>query len=669
MASAQTMQSRQHKNPNIDKLVEQEEKILEKYEVKKDQIADADIRDFVMTLLQGLDRNIRQFKTNKFFIAVFGALKAGKSTLINALAERYTSPTGYGYETTLHCSLILCADEEHPEGIYLYQLTGNKKLEKTDRQEKARELLDYFRGLYDWEFISKGGNWERSERYLLNGHDLHPSKDNLRAVLTEAVLSRYPQLMLVEIRIKPEKDDNFLQENIGILDMPGLDGSIANAESDPIIAELPRAADYFLYVQSSITAINSGAKDYILSLIDHSKEYIVVFNEIRAQYWLKPEVQSQVIEEQNSKAIEHLAKRLGVNPPCSFRINAAQAWDSKNKRFQADKLLDGFTLEKLYADSHIQELKNEIFKLCRNNVTEILDKNALSSLKEWIKATQDLEGFIKLQEEIKQQWKLDCEKWQDAIVQKVADIHLTEEGEDEPLTINGALAEVKEKIKKLFKENIKEVEKCNIKNYLGNDYDKTKREQYASVDKKLLEEICGEKEKNVIGNKSRILCRKFVEKVRTRVEKQIDFRLSTQNDESMLLHADNYTDALDGVNASISSSNIIFKIVPNEEEKPLISWIRRRWISESAKRNCCSDYIEDFQKRFDKAVEMYSESHVKLIASWATGLSKTLQEDWKKWQEEHTKIKEKVDANIEFIHEFQKDLSALEEARKRIYQS
>ena len=62
MASAQTMQSRQHKNPNIDKLVEQEEKILKKYEVKKDQIADADIRDFVMTLLQGLDRNIRQFR-------------------------------------------------------------------------------------------------------------------------------------------------------------------------------------------------------------------------------------------------------------------------------------------------------------------------------------------------------------------------------------------------------------------------------------------------------------------------------------------------------------------------------------------------------------------------------------------------------------------------------
>lgn len=667
MASAQTMQSRQHKNPNIDKLVEQEEKILEKYEIKKDQIADADIRGFMTTLLHELDRNIRQFKTNRFFIAVFGALKAGKSTLINALAEHYTSPSGYGYETTLHCSLILCADEEHPEGIYLYQLTGNKKREETDRQEKARELLDYFRGLYDWEFISKGGNWERSERYLLNGHDLHPSKDNLEAVLTEAVLSRYPQLMLVEIRIKSEKDDNFLLKNIGILDMPGLDGSIANVKTDPIIAELPKAADYFLYVQSSIAAINSGARDYILSLINNSKEYIVVFNEIRAQYWLKSEVQSEVIEEQNNKAIGHLAKSLGVNPPRSFRINAAQAWDSKNRRFQVDKLMDGLTLEKLYDDSHIQDLKNEISKLCQNSVTEILDKNALNSLKEWIKTALPLEDFIKLQEEIKQRWEQDREKW-NAIDQKFNDIRLTEKD----LTIDGALAEVKENIKKLFnEENIKKPEKCDIKNYLGDDYDKTKQEQYAKADKKLLKEVCGDKEKNEIGNKSRILCKQFVEMVRAAVEEQIDFRLSTQNDESMLLHADKYKKELENVKARINSAhNIIFRIASNENNEALIPWKQRLlWISDKAKKDCRSDYIKDFQERFDEAVEMYSESHVNLIASWATGLSKTLNGDGEKWQEEYTKIKEKVDANIEFIHEFQKDLSALEEARKRIYQS
>ncbi len=668
MPSVQTMQSRQHKNPNIDKLVEQEEKILEKYEVKKDLIADADIRDFVMTLLQGLDRNIRQFKTNKFFIAVFGALKAGKSTLINALAERYTSPTGYGYETTLHCSLILCADAEHPEGIYLYQLTGNKKLEKTDLQKQARRLLDYFRGLYDWRFISNSGNWERSERYLLNGHDLHPSKDNLRAVLTEAVLSRYPQLMLVEIRIKPEKDDNFLQENIGILDMPGLDGSIANAESDPIIAELPRAADYFLYVQSSITAINSGAKDYILSLIDHSKEYIVVFNEIRAQYWLKPEVQSQVIEEQNSKAIEHLAKRLGVNPPCSFRINAAQAWDSKNKRFQADKLLDGFTLEKLYADSHIQELKNEIFKLCRNNVTEILDKNALNSLKEWIKATQDLEDFAKLQEEINQRWKQDLEKW-DAINQKFGDIRLTDEDkEDEPISIEDKLAEVKEKIENLFfneQNNSSMLQK--IPKF--EDFKKEKKIQYAKVDKELLKIVWPPEGRSKIRNQSRRECNHFVEKLQNAIEKIIDLPLNTKNNESLLLHAANYTSKLDEIKEAINSADGSLDIVSNDSNDPLIAWSGRLWMTDNKKAKARIDYFEDFQKRFKEAVEKYSEDKIKLISGCSDDLQEALCKDGGKWKNEYNEKTKKITADIEFIREFQKDLSDLEEARKRVYQS
>lgn len=666
MASAQIMQSRQHKNPNIDKLVELEDKIFEKYEAKKKQIADADISGFMTTLLHELDRNIRQFKTNRFFIAVFGALKAGKSTLINALAEHYTSPTGYGYETTLHCSLILCADEEHPEGIYLYQLIGNKKREETDRQEKARELLDYFRGLYDWEFISKGGNWERSERYLLNGHDLHPSKDNLEAVLTEAVLSRYPQLMLVEIRINSEKDDNFLLENIGILDMPGLDGSIANVKNDPFIAELPKAADYFLYVQSSIAAINSGAKDYILSLIDNSKDYIVVFNEIRAQYWLKSEVQSEVMEEQNNKAIGHLAKSLGVNPPRSFRINAAQAWDSKNRHFLTDKLMDGFTLEKLYSDSHIQELKNEIFKLCRNNVTEILDKNALNSLKEWIKTAQSLEDFIKLQE-INQLWKHDLEKW-DTIDQKFNDIRLTEKN----LTKEDALAEVKEKIKNLFKEkiNILNVSTSVVKNYLGNDYAKEKRKQYDNVDKKLEEKVCGSELKNDIENQTRIYCDKFVDTVRAAVEKQIDFRLNTKNDESLLSHAVNYKKKLESIKARIKSANNTFKIDSNTDEQPLIPWWRR-WeplLSKSI-NDCYSDYFKDFQKRFEDAVEKYVESKMDLIRFSVSDLQKALNDDGCKWRIEYTEMTEKVNADIEFIREFQKDLSDLEEARKRVYQS
>lgn len=70
----------------------------------------ADVKDLTKEILKGLHKRILQFQTNKFFVAVFGSLKAGKSTLINALMGRHVNPTGYGQETTRHCSIILKAD-------------------------------------------------------------------------------------------------------------------------------------------------------------------------------------------------------------------------------------------------------------------------------------------------------------------------------------------------------------------------------------------------------------------------------------------------------------------------------------------------------------------------------------------------------------------------------
>lgn len=65
------------------------------------------------------------------------------------------------------------------------------------------------------------------------------------------------------------------------------------------------------------------------------------------------------------------------------------------------------------------------------------------------------------------------------------------------------MAEVKEKIKNLFKEkiNILNVSTSVVKNYLGNDYAKEKRKQYDNVDKKLEEKVCGSELKMILKTK------------------------------------------------------------------------------------------------------------------------------------------------------------------------
>lgn len=330
--------------------------------------------------------------------------------------------------------------------------------------------------------------------------------------------------------------------------------------------------------------------------------------------------------------------------------------------------MDGLTLEKLYDDSHIQDLKNEISKLCQNNVTEILDKNALNSLKEWIKTAQPLEDFIKLQDEINQRWKQDLEKWE-AIDQKFNDIRLMDEDkEDEPISIGDKLAEIEEKIKNLF-FNEQNDSSMLQKIPKFEDFKKAKKIQYAKADKELLKIVWPPEGRNKIKNQSRCACNHFVEKLQNAIEKRIDFPLNTKNNESLLLHAANYTSVLDKIKEAINSADGSLDIVSNDSNDPLIGWSGRLWMTDSKKAKARIDYFKNFQKRFEEAVKKYSDDKIKLIKGCSDDLQEALRKDKGEWQNEYNEKTKKITADIEFIREFQKDLSDLEEARKRVYQS
>ena len=323
-----TTSSRTHKNKKIYTLVDSAKKVYKKnYEENCEENCEENKEKLTSpeweNCFRELDRRIKEFETDMFFLATFGALKAGKSTLINALAGRYICPVGYGYETTLHCSIILCADEQNPEGLYLYRYTAigkscSAEQDAKQQADKARDLLDDYRGIKTWDDISSG--LERSERFGFNDRKLaHPTKNDLEAALTEKNLERYPNIVLVEIRVK-SPDNSLLKKNVAIIDMPGLDGSVANVQSDPIIRELPMAADFFLYVQSSIAAINNDAANYILDLIHEGKSYIVVFNEILAKYWLSMQEQQCIAAKQQQEA-RGLRNKFSVNSPDSLLSN------------------------------------------------------------------------------------------------------------------------------------------------------------------------------------------------------------------------------------------------------------------------------------------------------------------------------------------------------------
>ncbi|MBR4124776.1 MAG: dynamin family protein [Victivallales bacterium] len=400
---------RQHGNAGVD---EQIETYVRKLCKVRDEVnaqldtypqSDGELDGIAEEILRDLHKRILQFQTNKFFVAVFGSLKAGKSTLINALVRRRVSPTGYGQETTLHCSIILKADQEHPEGIYLHRNADLcKEQSKEKRKKMAVALLDYFREMESSDTLAACGI-ERSRCFDFNGYDLSGKKDNLTAILTEKELGAYPDVLLVEIRLKWPEDDSFLDQ-LALFDMPGLEGCLANTENDPVLDELRNVADYFIYVQSSVGALSDKAAEYINSIVNKQKKpMVVVFNKIMGKYWLSQGSQREEQENYEKRACELLAERAGIRLPEAYNVNAAQAWNAMDADFDLATLKPEFRTPnatdddlrgKLWMESGIESMKKNLMNVFCKQIVPIQDKNAKAKFNEWRENTLHPDGKL-----------------------------------------------------------------------------------------------------------------------------------------------------------------------------------------------------------------------------------------------------------------------------------
>jgi hypothetical protein len=177
-------------------------------------------------IVRDIDRARRQFDGKLFFVVVFGPLKAGKSTLTNALAGEYVSPAGFGKETTRRPSLVVQASESGIDQYFSTDPDVNHSLsqrevgrnvrgispgeDETHRVAKVREafdaVADYLRGIRSKdEFQGR----IRVSTLPLNGPLLEKS-------LTQNLVT---EPLLTVIRCK---GGHLLSKGVAIVDMPGL---------------------------------------------------------------------------------------------------------------------------------------------------------------------------------------------------------------------------------------------------------------------------------------------------------------------------------------------------------------------------------------------------------------------------------------------------------------
>lgn len=359
-------------------------------------------------VLSEIVRRRRAFDSKTFFMVTFGMLKAGKSTLVNTFVGKEVSPVGRAKETTLRSSIVLAADEENREGIYLYSpkecASSNEEEALFEWQRKnGTSLMDFLNGLTTREEFL--GSFKE---------DVLPfSESELETLLTSPVVPEYPNILPPVIRIDASRTDsavgaaNLLKDGVAIFDTPGLDGAKANKDSDPFWKSLTTCGDYYLLVQSSMSAINKDCLELISDIFRETKNapLLVVFNEIAANFWQLPDVEKMKLradsETASGELAEQLRTKMGGTLPESVSINAGEASDAvfgRSEEMQKDP-------EEMIVESRVRKLRDRIVKTLREERTAIKVRNAtdrmLKALKESIEKIETEKMAIETEEKNK----------------------------------------------------------------------------------------------------------------------------------------------------------------------------------------------------------------------------------------------------------------------------
>jgi hypothetical protein len=287
-------------------------------------------------LVRNIDRGRRQFDSKLFFVVIFGPLKAGKSTLTNALAGQYVSPSGFGIETTRRPSLVVHSAES---GIDQYFSTdpivnhflsqrhlrkatgksdpgGDEKSTLTKVHEAFDEVEDFVRGIRD------------KDEGRIRTQSTNLDETSLKRILTQE-LPTEPLLTVIRC-----VGGHLLNHGVAIVDMPGLDGNRSNWRADPIHEWVINRAEFFLFVQSSVAALNNETHEFLKEVVAQSTKPPIwlVQNIFNARNWLPEEEQRREEGEQREEGRKRLTELLKEAPRAVLGLNAGLAWDGKSKK-------------------------------------------------------------------------------------------------------------------------------------------------------------------------------------------------------------------------------------------------------------------------------------------------------------------------------------------------
>ena len=326
-------------------------------------------------VFQRLRRSRKEFDATRFFVLVVGPVKSGKSTLVNIFARKYVSPTALR-ECTALPTLIGKAVGAHQNKIVQFF----PKLERVDKglsEEQYRQavddrkvrtfnyIIDVLRGVESVDILN---NWVTTNTFELN-------KDKVNEVVAlhpdASVDSRE---LLVSIGVD---GDGFIDDEIVLIDMPGLDGRQVNADNMAVYKAMADRADFIFFVQSTTTAINNATNDFLTDLFKDKVKRVpirLIHNVHDSQYFKPDEITRQSVAEQVSIGRECIQKTFGITNFDSLSINLGMVNSGLLEPEHIKEEYEGMIAQKLEEYRRQEQILMDTLK---NERQVIKDKNCV----------------------------------------------------------------------------------------------------------------------------------------------------------------------------------------------------------------------------------------------------------------------------------------------------
>lgn len=239
-------------------------------------------------VIKKLIRVRREFESTRFFVLVVGPVKSGKSSFVNILARNTVSPT----DVTECTAIPTIIGKSNTEAAHWNKIVSYiPKLPDINKEEVFDDIIDVLRGIADPLVFE-----EKIERKVDDCNE-----DNLKRIVTisntsNGLAQAEPILATIGIDETP-----FINDEIMVIDMPGLDGGEVNWDNNPLYARMVKRADFIFFVQSSTTAINESSVDFLRWLLNNKETNVplrLIHNEHDSLYFLKEDIRKSKIYKQ-----------------------------------------------------------------------------------------------------------------------------------------------------------------------------------------------------------------------------------------------------------------------------------------------------------------------------------------------------------------------------------